>query len=634
MSRQTSNNPSGFWKTILLLIIIGAAALMISPVSADTGVTIAASGDVSYYQGEKVVFSGRNYESDTTYLFIEGPEIPRNGGKLTTPRQGVVSGNPGSFAIAPTKADKSWEYVYDTHNLNLGAGTYTVYAVSQPKAKDQLNGAGSADVGIILKKPFITAEISSYNVVKGQPFTVTGTAVTDGNPSQVQIWILGDTSAIITKTPVNPEGSFTFTADAALSGKIPAGKHYLIVEHPMADNKSDFVVSGDYVRDLKLNNGTDLFRLTGPGSLQGSDAADALIAAISEQEANDHTYANDTYTLIPFQVTAPISATSGVTIAASGTRSYYQGEKVVFSGKNYDSDITYLFIRGPGTFTTGPGVPDNGGKLSSPRQAVVSGNPGSFDTAKTIADNSWEYVYYTHNLNVDAGTYEVYAVSQPKAKDQLNGVSSTDVGIILKKPFLTGEISSASVSKGEPFTISGTAEGDPESVQIWIFGKNKYTMATESVNPDASFKYEVRQEVTRDLDSGQYFVVIQHPMMNNQFDIDIVARPDPNINPQDTPTDIWVYHKQIKDSQGKYTQLFKIGGANSLQGSDAADAFVTALSDQKTNDDTYTLIPFQITDAGSTAPQATAAATVPVQQTTDQGLLGAIGEAFRSFLNA
>ena len=54
MSRQTSNDPSGSWKIFLLLIMVGAAALMISPVSADTGVTITASGDLSYYQGEKV----------------------------------------------------------------------------------------------------------------------------------------------------------------------------------------------------------------------------------------------------------------------------------------------------------------------------------------------------------------------------------------------------------------------------------------------------------------------------------------------------------------------------------------------------------------------------------------------------
>ena len=66
MSKPASNNPSGSWKIILLLITAGAAALMISPVSADTGVTIAekgvvtitAIGDQSYYMGESSFFRG------------------------------------------------------------------------------------------------------------------------------------------------------------------------------------------------------------------------------------------------------------------------------------------------------------------------------------------------------------------------------------------------------------------------------------------------------------------------------------------------------------------------------------------------------------------------------------------------
>ena len=83
------------------------------------------------------------------------------------------------------------------------------------------------------------------------------------------------------------------------------------------NNQFDFVVSGDYVRNLKLNNGTNLFRITGPGSLQGSDAADALIAAISDQEANDHTLTNDTYTIVPFQVTDAGSPTPQATAATT-----------------------------------------------------------------------------------------------------------------------------------------------------------------------------------------------------------------------------------------------------------------------------------------------------------------------------
>jgi hypothetical protein len=299
---------------ILLLIIAGAAVLMISPVSADTGVTIAAQGDQSYYLGEKVVFSGHNYDSDSTYLFITGPGIPNGGGKLTSPDKAVGSGNPDSFTAVKTKPDKTWEYFFYTANLPLDAGTYSVYAVSQPKAKDQPDPS-AASVGIIVKKPFITAGISPAPILKGQPFTVKGIA--EGIPPAVQIWIIGDNYVFNTTTPVNPDASFTFTGDTHLSGKLPKGQWSLIVQHPMADNQSDFIVSGDYVRNLKLNNGTNLFRLTGPGSLQGGDAADALIAAISDQEANDHTLTNDTYTLVPFQVTDTGSPTPQATASTT-----------------------------------------------------------------------------------------------------------------------------------------------------------------------------------------------------------------------------------------------------------------------------------------------------------------------------
>ena len=285
-----------------------------------TGVTISADGDQSYYLGEKVVLRGLCPDADTVYLFLTGPNLQATGVKLTSPDKVVASGNPDSFTVVKPKPDKTWEYAFYTANIKLDAGTYTIFALSQPKAKDQL-GPGAANVGMALKKPYITANISSSNVVKGQPFTVTGIA--EGIPPEVQIWIIGNAYAYTTKTPVNSSNAlFAYTADAAMSGKLPAGQSYLIVQHPMADNQLDFVVSGDYVRNLKLNNGTNLFKLTGPGSLQGSDAADALIAAISDQEANDHTLTNDTYTIVPFQVTDAGSPTPQATSATTAPLQY------------------------------------------------------------------------------------------------------------------------------------------------------------------------------------------------------------------------------------------------------------------------------------------------------------------------
>jgi len=299
---------------------------------------------------------------------------------------------------------------------------------------------------------------------------------------------------------------------------------------------------------------------------------------------------------------SPVSADTGVTIAAQGDQSYYLGEKVVLSGYNYDSDTTYLFITGPGIFTTGPGIPNGGGKLTSPQQAVVSGNPDSFTIVKTKPDKSWDYTFYTANLPVDAGTYTIFAVSQPKTKDQL-GPDAANVGIILKKPFITAEISPSSVSKGVPFTVSGFAEGNPETVLIWILGKNYYSKAIVSVNSDASYKYEVPQEVTSHLESGQYFVIVQHPMENTTFDIDVSGD----------------YVRSLQLNNG--TNLFRISGPGSLQGNDAAEALVAAFSDPNNGDDTYTVIPFMVDDTGISAPHTQPTTTTPIQRQTQHAPL-------------
>ena len=39
----------------------------------------------------------------------------------------------------------------------------------------------------------------------------------------------------------------------------------------------------------------------------------------------------------------------------------------------------------------------------------------------------------------------------------------------------------------------------------------------ETVESDGSFSYEVDSETTKSMYSGQYFVVVQHPMMNGKY---------------------------------------------------------------------------------------------------------------------
>jgi len=317
MSKQTSNNPYGFWKMIFLLIMAGAVVLSFSPVSAEKpSVTIVAKGDQSYYMGEKVVFYGMNTDSDSTYLFITGPNLPDNGGKLASPKQDTISGNPDSFTLVKTNPDKTWEYIWYTSDLKLDAGSYTVYAMTKPDTIDQFNNLTTyGTVSIIYKKPFIATAISPLPVQKGQPFTVTGYA--EGNPPAVQLWILGNSFFSLVTVPVDNEANYTFTSDTQFSEKLTAGDYYLIAEHPMADNRFDFTFSGNQVTALQGNDSTILFRVTGPGSLQGRDAADALVFALSENEHRNETYARDTHAIVAFTVSETNSSQRAQPVATA-----------------------------------------------------------------------------------------------------------------------------------------------------------------------------------------------------------------------------------------------------------------------------------------------------------------------------
>ena len=67
-----------------------------------------------------------------------------------------------------------------------------------------------------------------------------------------------------------------------------------------------------------------------------------------------------------------------------------------------------------------------------------------------------------------------------------------------------------------------------------------------------------------------------------------------SLNQPDTVNDLWVYNLQLKDSDGSsYTRIFKLGGAGSLQGSDAAEALVQGINDANV-DDTYTKLQFLV----------------------------------------
>jgi len=291
-------------------------------------------------------------------------------------------------------------------------------------------------------------------------------------------------------------------------------------------------------------------------------------------------------------------AKGAVTIVAAGDQSYYLGEEVQFSGTNTESQTTYLFISGPNLGQYGAGMaPSDNNPRGWPLPSGVGNTPETTDQnylvqAAVQGDNTWSYKWGTSSIALDAGTYTVYATSQPSSADsnQLADVAYGTVSIIIKKPFVSATASQSTVAQGDNVFITGTAEGQPsEGVMIWILGKNYETISTQSVNSDSSFSYEIKKEVTKPLYAGQYFIVVQHPMQNNRFDVypgDTSGTPTMTAG-SDGVLNVWTLNQANPTNFAESTNDFALTGANSLQGSDAAEALVEAINSANV-DDTYT----------------------------------------------
>ena len=261
-----------------------------------------------------------------------------------------------------------------------------------------------------------------------------------------------------------------------------------------------------------------------------------------------------------------------VTVVAAGDGSYFLGQEVLLSGTNSETDNVYLFI-------TGPNLPSDGGLMTNPRQPVQTiVAPFAITSTDVNEDNTWEYKWQTANLNIDAGSYTIYAVATPSNRAQLADTKYGTVSVIIRKPFVTAQVSPSVVAQGDSVHFRGVAEGQPSpGVAIWTMGKNYAERQTESVNDDGTFDYEISGAVTSTMTSGQYFSVIQHPMYNDEFDV--------------------IYNTGTGFVQGAYpvrwSNLFKLSGSGSLQGSDAANALTEEL-DNPDIDDTYTKLQFLV----------------------------------------
>jgi hypothetical protein len=261
-----------------------------------------------------------------------------------------------------------------------------------------------------------------------------------------------------------------------------------------------------------------------------------------------------------------------VTIVVSGDQSYYFGEIVKFAGTCTASPMVYLSIalQDPASQTR---------KLDQFSIETKNNDEKTFLKVNVRGDNTWAYEWDTSKVSslINPGIYTIYACEGPFTRNNLEKKAYGTVSIILKKPFVSATASQSTVAQGDKIFITGTAGGQPKSgVQIWVFSKEHFIQTRVSVNPDSSFVLTLEPE-TKNLDLGPNFVIVQHPMMNNEFDVYLDS----------SRTNV------LSNSPKIGTELFSLAGPNSKRGAEAATALIEALNDPNI-DDTYTKLQFII----------------------------------------
>ena len=444
---------------------------------------------------------------------------------FTTPAGGKTTYF-GDKNYAATFLSKNVETVVGTSNAgkDAQAGLYTVQAEYIAPTLFDRYAKESNTVTFTVQSATLTVTAAQDSVIRSNPFTIT------------------------------------------ISGEAKA-QYYVEITNPEDGDKNPELQPGQQGYDGMVN-GAHYFT---------TDASGNRVV-----QFNTYSYTEDkSFTIRVTSVTDPsdwdevkVKVEKGaVTITASGDGSYYIGTEITLSGTNTDSDTVYLFI-------TGPNLNSNGEKLLAlDTPAVDGGSPVSVKT-----DNTWEKKWSTSGSGLDTGAYTIYATSTKVGKNSLSETEYATVSVSLKQPFLSAVPSGTIIAKGDDLYIRGTAEGEPNELKIYIFGPNKFK--PDSVNVEDDGTYEKKIKIDSDWASNQYFVVIQHPMYNGDFDADLES---------DNNGDKYFFIKNAGTNDDRGDQAsFYVTGKNKLQGSNAADA-LTKMIDNANIDDIYTKLTFTVT---------------------------------------
>lgn len=103
-------------------------------------------------KGDKLVISGTNSLSKTTFLSIRGPVMKNMETSLHNSRVPIEADNATTFTTSPV-VDGTWKYTWNTESFDYSGGTYEIIASGYPFPSTSLNDSQYATTGIIIRIP-------------------------------------------------------------------------------------------------------------------------------------------------------------------------------------------------------------------------------------------------------------------------------------------------------------------------------------------------------------------------------------------------------------------------------------------------------------------------------------------------
>ena len=266
------------------------------------------------------------------------------------------------------------------------------------------------------------------------------------------------------------------------------------------------------------------------------------------------------------------------------------------------SDVSKVYF-----FATGPNTCPNGVKPSQPWVCASDGDASTFDVLSVDSNAANYFTWDTADTGIAAGTYRIFGMTSPTGylnRTLAAGNAEDYTDIDLTTPSINAKFPDEApgfFAKGDYVVSLWTARGSPAKtgkyfgmIRWYILGTNfRYTGITQFpllkidgsmpsssemdslVEGGADYPgysgLNLGRNFSYNLDTGDYYVIYQHPMYNNSFDL-YPAQGAAYTGPFDT----------ILTSRGTSVDI------STMQTSDALSAILALLNQSKIDDSLLT----------------------------------------------